>query len=958
MKNAPAISCFFLTFMLGIATESSGQSLHERIDDLLAASFMAPDVGEADDATFLRRVHLDLTGRVPTIEQTRQFLADTSADKRARKIDELLASPDFSRHMAVTLDVMIMERRADKHVKTPEWRQFLYTAVKENRPINELAAQVLGADGVDPALRPAAKFYLDREGEPNLLTRDVGRVFFGVDLQCAQCHDHPLIDSYYQLDYYGLNSFFNRGYIFADKKKKLSFYAEKTEGITAFKSVFTEEEGTTGPFVPGGVEVIEPLLKTTEAYSVAPAADVMPIPKFSRRTELAESVRGGQSHAFNRNMANRFWALMFGQGLVNPVDLHHDDNPPVHAPLLELLSAELSGPIQFDMRAFLKELALTKSYQRAFQPPEQHEVSAEKLAARLVELETQLAQINEEQAQFNDEFVVQKKAALVVDQEFRAAKKAVLESITKHTAAVAVVTKANAAKAPVEAAVNKNRAIAEGLTASLKSALAAKELLDDAELAAALGILDKRAKAAQAAVDKQLPDLKAKTAASDKAQAAAEVASKAVDALRATHDAVAPKLQASQTQLAPFRAKNQDLKRRRDLVQRQLNGTKLTVALQKNRGDIAAKEAAATQLVTVQKQLDPTMDLKKKEVAEFQTQLAKVTAAYTESTAAAKVATDALQKKQTAAKLVLAAQRQWKETVSRLTSQDVPAATAVLEQYNRAVTRMTDEVKQLEAVVTTATAAKSALEEQVKVAKNNMQAANESLKTMQVSAATYAKDLVTLNTELEALRAAIAEQEGESIDRWSEQASLATLTPLSPEEMGWSILVTTGMIDNYRNSALAGLKKAATDAATKAKQPVPGDDWKPDPAALELAIHASYEAAINGFLPLFGAGAGQPQNEFFATVDQALYVSNGPTINSWLNPSGTNLTARLDKLVDQPDAFADELYLSVLTRPPTVAEKQSVAEYLKTAKAEERTKQVPRELAWALLAAVEFRFNH
>jgi hypothetical protein len=487
----------------------------------------------------------------------------------------------------------------------------------------------------------------------------------------------------------------------------------------------------------------------------------------------------------------------------------------------------------------------------------------------------------------------------------------------------------------------------------------AKELLDDAELIAALPILEKRAKAAQAAVDKQLPDLKTKTDATTAAQAAADVISQEVDKLRAIHDAVAPKLTAAQSQLAPFSEKSRDLKRRRELIERQLAGTRLTISLQKNRAELLAKESAVPNLVARRKELDPAMVVKEKEVAVLKADAAKMEATYAASSSLAATADAALKNKRAAAELVIAAQKQWKETVSRLTaSQEVEAAAAISENYARTVQRLDAELKQLQVQVTEAIAAKAKLEPELKVAQTNFQAAATEFNTMQVSASTLDKELTELTNQLDALRAATTEQTQESIDRWSQQGALATLTPLTPEEMGWSILVTTGMIDNYRNSAFAGLKKAATAAATAAKTPVPTDDWQPDPLALELAIHASYEAAIQGFVPLFGAGAGQPQNEFFATVDQALFVSNGGTINSWLNPSGNNLTARLDKLLEQPDAFADELYLSVLTRTATAAEKTSVAEYLTAAKSEERIQQSSRELTWALLAAVEFRFNH
>ena len=79
--------------------------------------------------------------------------------------------------------------------------------VRENKPWNVLAREILQADGDDPAQRPAARFALDRGSDPNVLTRDIGRIFFGRDMQCAQCHDHPLVDDYLQSDYHGLLAF-------------------------------------------------------------------------------------------------------------------------------------------------------------------------------------------------------------------------------------------------------------------------------------------------------------------------------------------------------------------------------------------------------------------------------------------------------------------------------------------------------------------------------------------------------------------------------------------------------------------------------------------------------------------------------------------------------------------------------------------------------------------------------
>ncbi len=120
-----------------------------------------------------------------------EFLADRTADKRARAIDRLLSSPFFARHWATTLDVMLMERRPNVNVADVEWRAYLLRAVHSNRPLNQVMSELLSANGADPKLRAAARFFLDRGSEPHLITRDVGRIFFGRDLQCDSMPQPP-----------------------------------------------------------------------------------------------------------------------------------------------------------------------------------------------------------------------------------------------------------------------------------------------------------------------------------------------------------------------------------------------------------------------------------------------------------------------------------------------------------------------------------------------------------------------------------------------------------------------------------------------------------------------------------------------------------------------------------------------------------------------------------------------
>jgi hypothetical protein len=361
-------AALLIVAMLACSASSSAADkqgpLHVRIDAVVDASRTGAETPLCADADFIRRVYLDLVGVIPTSTEAKAFLDDVAKDKRQKLIDRLLTDPRFDRHMQITFDVMLMERRPAKYVTQPEWVQYLYTSFSENKPLDQLAREILSADGSDEKQRAAARFYLDREVEPNLVTRDVGRMFLGRDMQCAQCHDHPLIDDYYQNDYYGIFAFLNRGSLFTDPKKKV-LYAEKAEGdLVDFKSVFTGAAGKTGPHLPGVAVIDEPQFEKGEEYVVKPAKDVRPIPKFSRRERLAEELTGGKFRAFQRNLANRLWGHMLGRGIVEPYDVDHSANPPSQPELLELLTDELVAA-KFDTRFFLREIALSKTYQRA-----------------------------------------------------------------------------------------------------------------------------------------------------------------------------------------------------------------------------------------------------------------------------------------------------------------------------------------------------------------------------------------------------------------------------------------------------------------------------------------------------------------------------------------------------------------------------------------------------------------
>lgn len=355
---------------LALTNAALGQAtLSQRIDQHIQKGLKEPPAPRANDEEFVRRVYLNLTGVIPTSDEARAFLADQSPDKRTKLVDKLLADDGYARHMTNLFDVLLMDRRPDKHVKRPEWREFLQTSFTTNKPYDQLVREILSTDGTDPKTRPAARFYLDRDAEPNVLTKDITRLFLGMNLHCAQCHDHPLVDAYKQDFYYGVLAFINRGYLFADKGTKISVYAEKAEGDVSFQSVFVPKvTKNTGPRLPEGQELKEPKFDKGQEYVKPVGKGERGIPKYSRRAQLAEQIVSKDNPRFARATANRLWSFMLGRGIIDPVEFDHDANPPSHPELLQMLSDEFVAS-KHDVKAMIRAIVLSDTYQRTSEMP-------------------------------------------------------------------------------------------------------------------------------------------------------------------------------------------------------------------------------------------------------------------------------------------------------------------------------------------------------------------------------------------------------------------------------------------------------------------------------------------------------------------------------------------------------------------------------------------------------------
>jgi hypothetical protein len=347
------------------------EPLHQRIDALIeVAAEGLPKAEPADDAEFFRRVNLDFAGVIPTIDEVRVFLHDVSPDKRQRAIENLLAGPRYAQRMREVFHVHLMERRGENDL----WQVWLEKSFAENKPWDQMAREIIRADFRVEENRGAAYFYtrrLEKSGQNPTdypgLTRDVGRLFLGMDLQCAECHNHRLIDDYNQVDFQGLLAAFSNLTLLREEYPAVE--EKLMQAKLEYASVFTGKPRAVAPRVPGLDEVEIPVFAKGEEYLQIPDRKTKTpgVPKFSPLENFAEQIP--QSPTFSANIVNRLWFLMMGRGLVHPLDQLHSDNPPSHPAVLDLLAREFVAH-EYDIRWLLRELALTEIYQLSSRLPE------------------------------------------------------------------------------------------------------------------------------------------------------------------------------------------------------------------------------------------------------------------------------------------------------------------------------------------------------------------------------------------------------------------------------------------------------------------------------------------------------------------------------------------------------------------------------------------------------------
>lgn len=334
-----------------------------------------------DDATFLRRVWLDLCGIIPTADEARAFLDDASPTKRAELVDRLLADPRYAVHQADEWDMLLFGRNPPGY-EAPNregFKRWLQSAFAANTRYDELVRALLKAEG-NTVEQGATMYLVQYDRHPEDAAMAVSQTFLGVQLQCARCHDHPY-ESWTQRDFYGMAAFFARLQMVKAGKLKLDdkdlekvYLAELNTGDVKFtgpaKDSKPGQKGEpVGPKFLLGDPLAEPDLSAEfKDEKRAPDGQAPQPPKFSRKDKLAEWVTAPANPYFARAVVNRVWAQYLGRGLVHPVDNMSASNPPSHPELLAILAEQFVAH-QFDLKWLTRELVNSRTYQAASTGP-------------------------------------------------------------------------------------------------------------------------------------------------------------------------------------------------------------------------------------------------------------------------------------------------------------------------------------------------------------------------------------------------------------------------------------------------------------------------------------------------------------------------------------------------------------------------------------------------------------
>lgn len=303
-----------------------------------------PPSPKCDDATFIRRVSLDIAGRLPTADESREFVALTDPAKRDKLIDRLLDSPDYADLFANKWNMVLRNKKKQQEDLPGNYAfyNWIRNSLDQNKPYDQFVREIVTAAG-DPQYNPPVIWYREVD-QTNEQVEDVAQLFLGLRIQCARCHHHPF-EKWSQNDYYGFAAFFSR--------------LGKKEGSSPREQRIFHNEGQAGSNNPRTGKTLKPAGLGSEPAAIAPERDP--------RTFLAEWMGKKDNPFFAKSLVNRYWKHFFDRGIVEPEDDMRETNPPTNPELLNALAKHFidSG---FDMKQLIRTICQSTTYQLSALP--------------------------------------------------------------------------------------------------------------------------------------------------------------------------------------------------------------------------------------------------------------------------------------------------------------------------------------------------------------------------------------------------------------------------------------------------------------------------------------------------------------------------------------------------------------------------------------------------------------
>jgi hypothetical protein len=306
------------------------------------------------DEQFIRRVSLDLTGTLPTPKQVKDFVESKEANKRAKLVDALLEMPEYGYYFANKWSDILRVKRRQQPTRAPgtfAFHNWIRQSLAKDKPYDQFVREILTSSG-DERKAPPTVWYKEIT-DPQQFVDDIGQVFLGQRLACAQCHHHPY-EKWSQDDYWGIAAFYGR------VGRKLIQIPGGFQGQQDTLQVIFRQNS-------GGV-----INKRTNQQAIMKPLDGAPLkvdPDDDPRHKLVDWMVDAKNPFFARAVANRYWAHFFGRGIVDPLDDMRVTNPPSNSDLLDALAQDLVDA-KFSLKHLIRTICNSRTYQLSAIPNE------------------------------------------------------------------------------------------------------------------------------------------------------------------------------------------------------------------------------------------------------------------------------------------------------------------------------------------------------------------------------------------------------------------------------------------------------------------------------------------------------------------------------------------------------------------------------------------------------------